>query len=536
MISFEFRFKISLRRNPPSDRPPPPPPAVKPSAPPSDELNTSLLNGQNGENPTGKNMFGQFKGFTLKPLPMSKPNIVGASNVAYVHPVSKNIDNAASNDHIPVRAAPPPPIAPVHKQNPKIEKPIVSTLLRTASNVSSSFLKDHSSQPIVPSAKSEIKERPKISSPIWNTSTCTSAKELISNRVNQFESQSNNTHATKHEPIPYIEHIPKSPPLKRTEPALVNGITVPEQKQQSNGKPLRDVETSAPVKSVNFGRSQSMRDAPSQSPFKRNQEAATISRVYKKNRPNSIVDRPRNPPPRPPGPAGMVHSASASASNLTHSKEYDDCEAAPSSIDTLPDNADNVYCIIDEFQSSSSPPADGLLSEIVNEIETRNMNSIYSQAKKPKKPADNLYDEVPSIYENDPRTNMSPSPTPPELPKPNEKRDGRTANNEVPVVPIKPAYVSPIVKTNSPASRSIRGVNMSSFRKAELPAASNQSSSTNNAQAGDVAKKPEPLTKKPPVQVGRTLSGRATGTSTPSPTVLAMQKKFENRSNATTKK
>lgn len=503
-------------------------------------------------------MFGQFKGFTLKPLPMTKPSIVGASNVAYVHPVSKNIDNEASNEHIPVRVAPPPPVPSVHKAQSISEKPIVSTLLRTASNVSASFLKDHSSQhqlqQNLPPSKPEIKERPKISSPIWNTSTCTSAKELISNRINQFESQAVSSQPTKHEPIPYIEHVPQSPPPVNRVEYDKPASKLNAQSEQSNGlvkkKSFRDLEISAPIKNVNFGRSQSMRDAPSQSPFKRNKEAATVSRVYGKKRPNSIVDRPRNPPPRPPGPPGMVHSASASASSLTHSKEYDDCEAAPTSIDTVPDKGDNLYCIIDEVKSPPVPcGSNGLLNEIVNEIETRNLHSIYSQAKKPKKQPDNLYDEVPSIYENDARDDISP--VPPELPKPNEKRGEKMKDNDAPMVPIKPAYVSPIVKTNSPASRNIRGANMSSFRRADPPAvpkaatvnyATDQSTTATNKTNGLIGdskpKKPEPLSKKPPVQINRTLSGRTTSPHAPTSTVLAMQKRFESGSapNTITKK
>lgn len=541
------RLKISLRRNTNDrpERPPPPgPPHAKPAAPTADELNTSLLTVSNGGNDTlNKNMFGQFKGFSLKPLPMSKPSIVGAANVAYVHPVSKLIDNEAATEHIPIRAAPPPPApvpVPVHKppsQPPKPEKPLVSTLLRTASNVSASFLKDSMpQQQSQPPVAVEPKERPQISSPILNTSTCSSAKQLMTNRINQFENIAPNS--TKHEPIPYIEHVPQSPSPEK-KPALNPAPNPPKQPLEKK-KSFRDVEISAPVKNVSFGRSQSLRDTPNQSPFKRNNESATVSRMYAKKRPNSIVGRPRNPPPRPPGQPNLPHSASASTVSLPQSKVYDDCE-------TVHGDNDNVYSIIEDSPSANT--SNGLLNEIVNEIENRNLNSIYSQAvgKSARDNQSHLYDEVPSIYQNDIRNEISQ--VPPELPKPNEKRNDRPKANDVPIVPIKPAFVNKISSVNntSPASRSIRGSNMSSFRRIDSPAINNTEASVTatdqsatkvlNATAIDSKpKKPEPLTKKPPVQaINRTPSAPTTA---PNSKVLAMQKKFEGRigNSSTTKK
>lgn len=491
-------------------------------------------------------MFGQFKGFTLKPLPMSKPNIIGASNVAYVHPVSKTIEKQVATENIPIRAAPPPPN--VIKPPAATEKPTVSSLLRTASNVSASFLKDHTTQQ-PPIQKPELKERPKISSPILNTSTCSSAKELMSNRINQFQAKTIAT-STRNESVPYVECIARSAlSLKKNELSKVAAQTEPKS-IMAEKKSFRDLEISAPIKNVNFGRSQSLRDAPSQSPFKRNQESATISRIYgNKKRPNSIVDRPRNPPPRPPGPPGMVHSSSAMVSSIPHSKDYDDCEAAVSS-ESIPEKNDNVYCVIDDYKPSSPPLAkasSGLLSEIVNEIENRNVHSIYSHAtgkNQIKEQPNNLYDEVPSIYQND--INSAP-PIPPELPKPNEKRNEKPKSTEAPVVPIKPAFVNPALKKTGPTSRNLRGATMSSFRKAEpSPLAKPESSLTDSNSGTHSAsltadaktKKIDQLAKKPPIQVNRTFSGRSTATTAPNSAVLSLQKKFEGRANSspTTKK
>lgn len=71
--------------------PPPPPSAPQQLSPSSTEkMNASLLISNNvHEDPVKRKLFGSFKGFSLKPLPMTKPNNMGASNATYVHPIAK---------------------------------------------------------------------------------------------------------------------------------------------------------------------------------------------------------------------------------------------------------------------------------------------------------------------------------------------------------------------------------------------------------------------------------------------------------------
>lgn len=61
--------------------------------------------------------------------------------------------------------------------------------------------------------------------------------------------------------------------------------------------------------------------------------------------------------------------------------EYDDCEESAS----MSNSSDNIYCVIEELKlpkAENVSPNKGLLSEIVNEIENRNINSIYSTTRK----------------------------------------------------------------------------------------------------------------------------------------------------------
>lgn len=358
------------------------------SAPSStDDMNTSLLNVQNDEE-LKKNLFGHFKGFTLKPLPMSKPNIMGASNVAFVHPVSKNPESKMMTENIPIRAAPP---VPGQANNVAKGQVTASNSMANQQVSSTSYSKEHNNitfqQP-----NQDVRDRPLISSPILKTSTC-SAKELMSpKRVIADNLTTSNTDVHN---MPFAQktnsvkrEIQSNETLKRMKSFLKKDSPkndLPPKKLTIDKASLKNLEISAPVKTVNFGRSQSLRSPSSETAVKRVSVKASGSMRHPSGikRPNSIVDRPRNPPPpRPPAPSSVSTSDEGQNLKVLATKPivvnvYDDCEGISGS-------TDNIYCVIDEYQPSvpSPPNNSGLLSEIVNEIENRNVNSIYSVSKK----------------------------------------------------------------------------------------------------------------------------------------------------------
>lgn len=147
----------------------------------TDDMNATLLktNKANGET-LKRELFGNFNGFSLKPMPMTKPNIAAAANVAYVHPGAKNTEPEVKAESVPIRAAPLPPSAsPVKKAQIKSSPKLSSQSFRYKNiNCISQ------SQPETPievklfASKSNVKERPKISAHVLENSTC-SVKELI---------------------------------------------------------------------------------------------------------------------------------------------------------------------------------------------------------------------------------------------------------------------------------------------------------------------------------------------------------------------
>lgn len=392
---------------------PPPPQQLSPSS--TDDMNATLLKPQGTrDNVLKKEIFGNFKGFSLKPLPMSKPSIVGASNVAYVHPVTKNVEPTEVRDQtcMPIRSAPPPP-AP--SKVVTIQKPMNSapTDPSTAPFLQKSILKPAPGPPTdvkMFAVKDETKERPKISSPILENSTCT-VKELMSPKREMNAVPS--LHTIQNQQT-LLKNRPQVGTTKVSSDAGKHNDTMP-RKFTIDKSALKTLEISAPIKSVNFGRSQSMRSPNSETaPPKRIALAsASMRRPAGVKRPLSIVDRPKNPPPpRPPQP-----STSPTHDEMSRN-DYDDCETieAEQNLDSIGNSTDNIYCVIDECKASASPN-NGLLSEIVNEIDKRNLNSIYSTSTKSK--GAHKVDETEQTYANLSNPSISNSfpsrgpPTPP---------------------------------------------------------------------------------------------------------------------------
>lgn len=398
-----FRPKSNIKHHITKGSGSPQSPAFAPSSPNSpDDMNSSLL--RPSSDLENNYIFGKFKGFTLKPLPSPTKITPNAPKVAYVTPVTKT--NHDVDLHIvPTREAPPPPV-PKHGMNATIDK--------------FNHINASTAPPALPPLNKGSTARPIISHPILEASTC-DAKEVPS--VVKYPTirpapappkGEKKTIAFEDNVVPEvlinptsnnIEKKPKDGTLSRIQSFLKKDPSSKPEKVHKQLKAfdkdqLKDLQISSPIiitqvplkdasdddKKTKIKRAQSMRDPPSPPATTPLSSSGSMRAL----RPKSIVDRPTLPPPRPPAPVIIKSSQAPKASN-----EYDDCEHRE------PGTPDNIYSVIEE--SPKSPPGAlnqkgsiesmGLLSEIVNEIEHRNFDSIYiaSTLKEKKKPVEDVY-------------------------------------------------------------------------------------------------------------------------------------------------
>lgn len=426
-------------------------------------MNSALLRPSNDET-SNNNMFGKFRGFTLKPLPSPGTNHFGATNVAFVHPVTKitTDENDTSKVH-PVRSAPPvPKPLSIAVQKNGINNNSIKSIAHNngINNLKNGFnnVVSNSVAPALPPLNPGSTARPIISSPILEASTC-DRKELQSPLKN-----SNGKMPTRAAPdVPTIDvtELPQVEVLinpvskeKKTKESTLNRITSFLKKDEktsevnkSNNKinkisidksKLKNIEISSPIPIVDdssdseqlesqrtqIARAQSMRDTNMNSMKRTNITTFGSMRDGSKRPPSMVVNsRPTMPPPRPPAPPiltglkinGMPGYQNPPPPKKVAFNEYDDCEASEAPLariseDNSPNSPDNIYSVIDESPAPTpnqllSPPhtstsgstesMGGLLSEIVNEIQHRNFDSIYiaSTLKKKKKKADKSDDE-----------------------------------------------------------------------------------------------------------------------------------------------
>ncbi|XP_058169468.1 uncharacterized protein LOC131284622 [Anopheles ziemanni] len=157
------------------------------------------------------NMFGKFKGFTLQPLPQSKTTNQASVHghkkppkVAFVQPVAKcSQQEDTTSNAVPARAAPPVPVPlktlAAHETDRSsssfdnvttYNKPAGNVALHAPTRVNGCKLANHEHQldaagaPALPPLNPGSTARPIISSPILESSTCTS-RELIAGGVVQ---------------------------------------------------------------------------------------------------------------------------------------------------------------------------------------------------------------------------------------------------------------------------------------------------------------------------------------------------------------
>lgn len=400
-------------------------------------MNSSLLKpGENVDsNGVNNNIpFGRFKGYTLKPLPISRTPQINAPNVAFVHPVSKISDSTTvPNGGVPNRVAPPVPKPPNVARSHTQVKTVKPNVNRSNSVLPSKYSSEVA--PALPPMNPGTTARPLISSPILEASTC-SAKELISPLRHNAEKFADKVPVRPAPSVPttavqptitdtnthqfdVVQNLKKAKDgtmkriallLKKDEKPSGSSTLSRNPSKALDKEKLRNIQISSPIPAdvssdgeqesgrAFVNRTQSMRD-PSPNTVVKRPNIHTFGSMRQPGsvkRPGSIVgSRPKSPPPpRPPVPTTTTtdenpHENSQPSSAPSVCNEYDSCEAVEAPLaqidESSPTNSDNIYAVIEEYQSPAKIPipvekvaSSGLLSEIVSEIENRNLDSIYS--------------------------------------------------------------------------------------------------------------------------------------------------------------
>ncbi|XP_053681615.1 uncharacterized protein LOC128732388 [Sabethes cyaneus] len=332
-----------------------------PSSPNSpDDMNSALLRPSSEVDfISNNNMFGKFKGFTLQPLPKSGANLK-SPNVAFVHPVSKYSEDPSST--VPSRPAPPAP-----KFKPAVASTAQSVQIGNSTynkptgihQINGFKLANHEhhleNAPALPPLNPGSTARPIISSPILESSTCTS-REVVSPLKQQNSGNAKvpirpapvlppvqvvtNPSGSQENIVPEILINPTSKDKKPKEGKL-NRITSYLKKDEKTQKPepknikivdkekLKNLEISSPIPidvdlaksmpklndtepsttfapTVSVQRAKSMR-TPEVSGKRSPGDGQAASESPRKpttlKRPQSMVgSRPTMPPPRPPVP------------------------------------------------------------------------------------------------------------------------------------------------------------------------------------------------------------------------------------------
>lgn len=441
------------------------------------EDNHSLLADEHsGQYGIQKELFGQFKGFTISPIKSKQPEVVRPAPPVPTAPLppSPTPPKPATFQHT-VNSPNLHRTATVVQQN-NVTKSVNRTNLLKPNSLSSGVgvINSAAVAPALPPMNPGSTARPIISSPILENSTCT-AKELLSPLRNApkipIRPAPEAPKTVIEEPKPLPSDNPTEPEeLKKSKESMstinriasflksndkkpqINSNSLPRNTHKLNKNldktALRSMEISEPIpqntieianalpvnttetKNVVM-RAQSMR-GPNVTVKPNIQSFGSMRQPNGLKRPISIPSgvRPKSPPPpRPPVPNETTTEPKVifKVPNLpgyqpptskNKQNQYDDCLNESLSNKNTP-SSDNIYAVIEETPisspdtnagtttSSGSSESVGLLGEIVSEIQSRNLDSIYSTntltRKKDKDnnknmPDNELYVNTASIY------------------------------------------------------------------------------------------------------------------------------------------
>ncbi|KAJ0170711.1 hypothetical protein K1T71_013483 [Dendrolimus kikuchii] len=363
--------------------------------------------------------------------PKTSPTVTVKRTNSLVHDKIKALINTdKAEDIIPASNNPPP--------RPVISSPILEASTCTAKELISPLQGSKTLGPlrVAPNAPSISPDVPKRPLSMHSTSVLQKplpeepkkVKEGISlNRIASFLKQEK-TKEKERNPVERSHSLPKNPihqvKVQKADKVALRNLQI------SNPIPQKDIELPVNVVPVvsdsedcddpkSFvNRAQSMRVPQSQKPA-----LQSFGSMRQTPRPVSVVGRPTAPPPPLP-------NDDANQPKQDKSVDYVDCieekQAPLSHIDE--ESGDNIYAIIEESPKRNKPlpeiptakvqnvpeghnapkPASnststdsmGLLGEIVNEIQNRNFDSIYSASTLSRKKKDKKEDSRDSTYAN----------------------------------------------------------------------------------------------------------------------------------------
>lgn len=414
------------------------PPSFGSSTPNSpDDMNSALLKKSSStdtDSSVNNNMFGNFRGFSLKPLAQTN-GLIGASNIAYVHPVTKIGPDTING---PTKVAPPIPKPPIIMTNNKSAKSPPKVIVKPHNNIAPAVHFNNnggnftaSEAPALPPLNPGQSGRPIISGPILENSTC-----------NRKELESPLKMATGSDPKLHVQPIRPAPPkpasiaqkqgvnikaevlvnpeasnkekkskdgqllnritsfLKKEEKPIVETVkpAPPKPVLKTNRKPidrerLKTIEISCPIPIVNdtldapvkeneINRTQSMRDS---STLGRRPKNFGASMRQAGKRPTSIVGRPTlPPPPRPASPVKSLSSPKKEVDSIAFAyenppppKKVTINDIATRSPMMSPDMAPLAH--ISE-ESSPTTPSDNIYDEIAESPSPPNLNSTSTES------------------------------------------------------------------------------------------------------------------------------------------------------------
>lgn len=401
---------------------------------PSDSNDAVITNGMFGK-------FKGFTLRPLNDTSTPGTNLVGP-NVAFVHPVSKTVHDNTMNGGVPQRLAPPPPVHKTPLTELAITKHNGTLGRKAPTPPISAHAAPALPPPNPGSQARPIISMPVLDSSTClhaNSKDLTLPLKPMSGEISPTRTAPSVPPSTdsgfgtlKHAPSPPVPlhadpklNIKRDGTIRRIASFLKKEEKHPvKEKTYIDREKLKNIEISAPIPVVDTSNSDSEQLEETKNLVKRAQSMRSPTKKTNiqtfgsmrsppgNARPKSIVSstRPKSPPPRPP-PLKKTNSTTSSGYQMpvataksTAENNYDDCEFVEHELSSVGEGnespaaaGDNIYSVIEEIPpaaqtlkrsdlvsvcsvgSTNGNSGDlGLLSEIVNEIEKRNGDSIYN--------------------------------------------------------------------------------------------------------------------------------------------------------------